>query len=61
MSADVEDKSFLECSEKGFALFEDGEEEPLVHLSFNAEASGEKSSQLQTADITTEKKTAGST
>jgi len=44
VSADVEEKSFLECSEKGFALFEEDGDEPLIHLSFSAEGSSAKSS-----------------
>lgn len=51
VAADVEENSFLECSEKGFALFEEDGEEPLVHLSFSAEGSVEKSSQLQTRSV----------
>ncbi len=34
VSADVEEMSLLRCSEKGFALFEEGSDEPLIHLSF---------------------------
>ena len=36
VSADVEDMCLLECSEKGFALFEEGSDEPIVHLSFGS-------------------------
>jgi hypothetical protein len=51
VAADVEEECFLECSEKGFALFEEDGDEPLIHLSFSAENSGEKLSQLETRTV----------
>lgn len=51
VSADVEEKSFLEYSEKGFALFEENSDEPLVHLSFKAGVADSKSSLMQTRAI----------
>lgn len=55
VSADVEEKSLLECSEKGFALFEEDGDEPLIHLSFSSEGSSAKSSQMHTkAEISDE-------
>ena len=54
VSADVEEKSFLECSEKGFALFEEDGDEPLIHLSFSAEGSSAKSSLTLTKAVISE-------
>lgn len=42
IAADVENKCFLECSEEGFALFENGNDEPVSHLSFKVKGSSTK-------------------
>lgn len=42
IAADVENKCFLECSEEGFALFENGNNEPVSHLSFKVKGSSTK-------------------
>ena len=34
ITADVDKKCFLECSDEGFAIFDNDEEEPITHLSF---------------------------
>ena len=37
ITADVDKKCFLECSDEGFAIFDNDEEEPITHLSFKAQ------------------------
>ena len=34
ITADVDSKCFLECSDEGFAIFDNDEDEPIAHLSF---------------------------
>lgn len=51
VAADADEKSLLEYSEKGFALFEEGSDEPLAHLAFSAETSSGKASGMMTKAV----------
>lgn len=51
VAADVDETCFLECSEKGFALFEEDSDEPITHISFSIKGTETKATTAEEVEF----------